>query len=240
MKNVRSTILALALALLAAPGITGCGAAAVTPGLPSPSTSEPTPTEPQPSDYALYLAYGSDTSKQYLLLLPGSRLAQDYPVEGPDGTDPDAISSVGGGSAGTFSETQGQLAIKWADGQESSGEFSADRSELALFDRTYKLVVSPADSGLSGTFGRVGGEPGWPTITFNSDGSFDDQGISSLTGALTPGSSKGGGRYTVSNYTLHLQYDDGSSQRFGIYLLPQNVSGAPAEIELGGYPFARQ
>jgi hypothetical protein len=220
---------------------------ATTPSAPAPTSvptstatrvcCAPTPTPEAAGGTSLYLGL-TGSSRRFVALLPGGRILQGYPAEGLGGIDPDTATSAGGGSAGRYAASGGTLSVEWSDGQQGSG--TIDDSGLRLYDQTYVRVSSPSPGSLAGTFGRQSGSAGGATITFDRAGTFVDEGITGQTALLTTDSPSGPGRYTIADYTLYLTYAGGNRQRFGLYLLPQNVSTSPDQLELGGYTFVRQ
>lgn len=80
------------------------------------------------------------------------------------------------------------------------------------------------------------------TFDFRADGTFNEEGSSSFDvagGANGGGRSAGRGKYRLSGNTLTLTYDDGKTQSFTVYPMPDKDESPPNRICVGGTFYTR-
>ncbi|QNE21552.1 hypothetical protein F1D05_31055 [Kribbella qitaiheensis] len=225
------------------------GSASSTP-LPAPTstTARPASTEPtEPSEPAaghatvlvyLGLKYSGDpnaylpgTSNSYVTLYADGTVLRGLPAEGPSGYE---VSSRSVPDTGTFTSDGTTLEITWSAGERVEVRPGQD-GHFVMYGTDYGLLDDLGGVTLSGTYRRASGGSGG-RISFRSGKRFTDTGITADTGLLTTENPRGSGKYSVTENTLLLRYDDGGRQSFSVYALPQNLE-ALSSLVIAGFVF---
>ncbi len=186
----------------------------------------------------------------WFAFLPDGRATRVLPAEGLHGFDFDYWHEMDPMSFGHYRLSGGTGKIEW-DGGGGTTPLRLSRDGLVIDGRGPYRRFDPCDGlRLEGTYRRSD----WRTldpdlgknahITFHRDGSFADEAMLDMSGAMwwRPGKDyltekpiAGRGTYSIEDYTLTLLYEDGRKRRINFTLPPDEVAGQVSAFMVNGW-----
>jgi hypothetical protein len=144
---------------------------------------------------------------------------------------------------GTYKLENGKGSIKW-DAFATADQFSIENGVLIYARTEFRKLKSVDNWTFSGIFTAETNPSAYngsePTISFNSDGRFDDHGaiywLRHVKGYNEDMQDKmtGSGVYEVMNYTITFRYDDGRLIRMLLFDPDVADRSKPSQLQLGG------
>jgi hypothetical protein len=189
--------------------------------------------------HGLYVGYkmrgliGLHTHFEYLAFFPNGNVIRYLPEEGLGNFDFREAVKSSRDYCGRYGVHSNQVSITWGD----------DRPETATFaGKSFKIggdsyFPAPDVTGLklSGIYRREGADLARYSIQFTPDGRFAENGMLNLVAYSGSNTSPGRGTYSISDYTLHLNYSDGRRISLSFFIFPEDELQSRNSIHVNTY-----
>jgi hypothetical protein len=180
----------------------------------------------------------------YLFFYKEGVACRQWNSEGQDGLDVAkemAASDNRWGYWGRRTEKDGRVTISWTNGGETVYMHRDNNSLQEGSSAPYLALPSCDKLVLDGLYRYGDGKPmefGGTNyeIRFTSDERFEESNLCS--GTMRDGPKRGTGKYSIVNYTLHLEYEGGQKVRMGFYVVAQPESKMES-VYLNTFVFSR-
>jgi hypothetical protein len=220
------------------------------------TTSTPTPVKLGPGDlFGIYIAttkqliapgpgspvqYGITwkPGRDWITFLPGGRVYARLPDEGLENFNYNAAIREHPPAQGSYVVNGNTVQVSWPSG---GGRVFKKTPDGELWEDRTNYTPLPKATGLKldGTYAVQWNElSAQRTITFTSDGRFEEHGLRNMINWEPRDSDQGSGTYRISNNTLELRYTNGRVLQINFYVFADELKKPkPAVIYINSFDF---